>query len=441
MRILHVIGSLDQRSGGPLRAVLDLSARSHHHGLQSEVLGFGGLNVADNPIGREEIHCLPVERPARYCYAAALTPWLISNLRRFDAVILHGMWLYPNWAVSRECQKMGIPYFCFPHGMLEPWSVFRQGRWKALKKVAYWYLREKEILERSAAVFFTTAREREASTRTFPVHPRSYVVVPYGVDVGLRESEEPGVAAYPGKFALFLGRVHPGKNVKFLIEAWAEASVPREWQLVVAGPADPGDLRQLRRLALKLGIAPSISFAGMVTGVEKRRLLRTARWLLLPSSHENFGIVVLEALAAGCPVAMSDQVYLSDDFPADSEVLPLELDAWVAFLRHRMVDEAWREKRRQLDAAKLTPKFRFDNVARDWCALVRGLIAAQGRGSGCADPPQAGNGPEVGTAEYGATLKRRPERLSALLEGASGVGRIPEADAQLRARDSGHIKF
>src|ERR1017187_9331323 len=143
MNILHVVGSLDQWSGGPLRAVLDLSAMALPRGLNSEIVGFGPIAVPDNPLPVGLIHCLPTRGPASYGYAPDLRQWCRENLKRFDVVMLHGMWSYANWAVSQECLAAGLPYIIFLHGMLDLWPVRGQGIWKRLKKTFYWHWREK----------------------------------------------------------------------------------------------------------------------------------------------------------------------------------------------------------------------------------------------------------------------------------------------------------
>jgi glycosyltransferase involved in cell wall biosynthesis len=374
VRILHVLPSLDQRYGGPLRAVLDLSARSLPLDLDSEVLGFGRLSIPDNPFPLDKIHELPQSFPQSYSFAPGLRAWIARHLTRFDGVILHGMWMYPNWAFLKACRKARVPYVCFPHGMLEPWALYGQGLFKAVKKTLYWVLRERAIFKHASAVFFTTERERKLAQATFTLPPSSFVVVPYGVDCAATRAAQPAnpELSIPAdrKVALFLGRVHPKKNVDFLIEAWAKSSPDPRWLLIVAGPAEPAYQRSLDRLTRQCRVQDQVRFVGPVSGLDKSYLLGRAAWFLLPSQQENFGISVLEAINAGCPVAISDQVYLSDHFHEKSEVLPVRLDAWIEFLRDRMPNEQYRQTLARIDREYLVPKFSMDAVTRNWAATI-----------------------------------------------------------------------
>jgi glycosyltransferase involved in cell wall biosynthesis len=172
------------------------------------------------------------------------------------------------------------------------------------------------------------------------------------------------------KIALFLGRVHPKKGVDFLLRAWHAARLPEEWRLVIAGPAETGYVLGLERLADQLGIRRQIQFTGFVSGDDKAYLFQRANWFLLPSKQENFGIAVLEALSHGCPVAISDQVYLAESFRPESEVLPLELHHWRDFFQRRMVDDHWRLSVLTADRKHLLEKFDTRRVAQAWVDAI-----------------------------------------------------------------------
>ena len=378
MRILHIVGSLDQRSGGPLRAVLDLSAGARRLELESEVLGFGPVNAPDNPLPAQWIHSLPCCGPPSYGYSPPLRQWLQRNLGRFDAAMLHGMWSYANWAAAGACAGAGVPYIQFPHGMLDLWSVRGQGFWKKLKKSLYWNLFERRVLAGSQAVFFTTVRELQNARKTFglpAIHP--LIVRPHGMRCADGGGEmQPSAAVFQPagrKVALFLGRVHPKKRPDLLIRAWQRAQLPPDWRLVMAGPGEPAYLSYLNDLAAECGVSGAVQFTGPVAGADKQYLFRRAAWFLLPSEQENFGIAVLEAVMSGCAVAISDQVYLADEFPEGAEILPVDVDVWAHFLRERMTDDSRRIRLVHQTTAKLAPIFDFEKIVRGWVAAIQSV--------------------------------------------------------------------
>ncbi len=379
MRVLNVVGSLDQRSGGPLSAVLNLSAICAPLGLYSEILGFGPISIPDNPLASELVQSLPLGTPTSYGYSPALRRWCRNNLRKFDVVILHGLWMYPNWGVSRECINARIPYIVFPHGMLDLWSVHEQGVLKLMKKRVYWHWRERTVIEDCHAVFFTTRRELQNAMLTLTLPPCTKLVVnPYGVK--RRDSTlpvEPSAKVDQGlrlKIALFLGRIHPKKRPDLLIQAWRNAEVGPEWKLVIAGSGDRSYISTLMRLVRKLNLDDAVQFAGNVAGTDKQYLFQRASWFLLPSEQDNFGIAVIEAVQAGCAIAISDQVYLSDELPAGSEVLPVRLGAWSDFMRKRMPDETWQATQARRVAGALLQQFDHEKVAKGWIDAIEESI-------------------------------------------------------------------
>ncbi|HET7729815.1 MAG TPA: glycosyltransferase family 4 protein [Usitatibacter sp.] len=99
--------------------------------------------------------------------------------------------------------------------------------------------------------------------------------------------------------ALFLGMVTEAKGIAELLHAWPDVmrAVPGA-RLVLAGA---GDIAAARRLAERLGVAPSVSTPGWVGPAEKARLIAQASLLVLPSHAEALPMALLEAGAAGLP--------------------------------------------------------------------------------------------------------------------------------------------
>ena len=378
LRILHVLDSLDQRYGGPVRAILDLTAHSLSRGLDAEILGVGPLMVSDNPVAPERIHALRSSWPKGYGYLPGLDSWLSEHLLRFDGVVLHGMWMYSNWAFRKACARFAVPYAYFPHGMLEPWAVNGQGFAKSVKKKAYWLLRERAVFEDAVAVLYTTLQESRLALQAFRLPKVKTVIVPYGVSIAEKSATVPDRAELmvPDyvNVGLFLGRLHPKKNVEFLLEAWAEARPKDNWHLIVAGTGEPSYVGSVRRTARELGLSTRVSFPGMVTGNDKEYLFRRASWFFLPSYQENFGNAALEAIHYGCPVVLSDQVLICEFLHEHSEVLPLQFGVWVRFIRERMVDEEWRKSLVEFDRRLTKPRFEIEKIAQGWTNSMRDIF-------------------------------------------------------------------
>lgn len=101
----------------------------------------------------------------------------------------------------------------------------------------------------------------------------------------------------PAGHILFIGRLVATKGLPLLLHAMTSTPSP---PLVVVG--DGPERARLEALASRLGITARVTFAGWVPEEEKQRLLAGAEFLVHPALFESFGIAVLEALAAGCPV-------------------------------------------------------------------------------------------------------------------------------------------
>ena len=120
------------------------------------------------------------------------------------------------------------------------------------------------------------------------------------------------------RFLLFLARIHAKKGCDLLIEAFAKiAPAVPDVDLVIAGPDQGGLQAKLQRQADEAGIADRIHWAGMIDGDVKWGALRICNAFVLPSHSENFGIAVVESLAVGRPVLISNQVNIWPEIEAD----------------------------------------------------------------------------------------------------------------------------
>ena len=237
-----------------------------------------------------------------------------------DVVIIHGIWQYHSFAAWRAFNKTQIPYFVYPHGMLDPWFK-RTYPLKHLKKCAYWPWADYRVLRDAVSVLFTTEQERVLARESFRLYQANECVIGYGTSSPPSSIDFPRdlfFSRFPellGKrILLFLGRIHPKKGVDLLIQAFSEVACSDiRLHLVIVGPDQIGWQRSLQQLADTLRVADRITWTGMLSGDLKWAAYRSAELFCLPSHQENFGISVAESLACGLPVAIADSVNISTE--------------------------------------------------------------------------------------------------------------------------------
>ena len=184
-------------------------------------------------------------------------------------------------------------------------------RKSAIWKAALIGFVERANLQGAAAVHVTSRREA-AEAEAFGFSLRRVAEIPNGVDLdraGGGASPAIAGAIASGPYVLFLGRINWKKGLDRLIDAMAHVPAVR---LIVAGNDEEGYQPALESIARRSGVSDRLIVTGPVHGADKMALIDGARALVLPSYSENFGNVVLEAMAAGRPVIVSREVGLAD---------------------------------------------------------------------------------------------------------------------------------
>lgn len=207
-----------------------------------------------------------------------------------EVVHLHGMWLPFLIRVFLWAKRHRIPLVWSTHGCLTDWSF----RHKWLKKRIAWYTYQRLAL-RWATRIHTTGPFETKDLRHHDL-PNEVFEIPLGVHV---PEQPPQKADNPIRTALFLSYIHRKKGLLDLIDAWAELH-PTDWRLVIAGDSQDNYLEEIKAYAAAKNV--NATFTGEVFDQEKEALFQAADLFILPSRSENFGAVVLEALAHGVPV-------------------------------------------------------------------------------------------------------------------------------------------
>jgi glycosyltransferase involved in cell wall biosynthesis len=318
MRILHVLRTLDPAWGGPVEGARNITGRALANGYAVEMVCFDDPSSWWLSSWRPKIH--PLGKINRvYGFNRSLDPWLLANLSRFDAVVVHSIWMYFSYAVWKATRTIKVPYYLFLHGALDPW--FRaQYPLKHIKKLVYWKLAEHRVVRDATAVLFTSEEEMRLAENAFSPYKCRATVAGYGIT---KPAVNPNfdrsaairslTAQHPNlrnrSFLLFLARIHKKKGIDLLLKAFsASKEAMRDTVVMIAGPGGEKELRALKNLASSLGIERDIVWVGPLYGDAKYEAMCAAEAYVLPSHQENFGISVVEALACGTPVLISNKV-------------------------------------------------------------------------------------------------------------------------------------
>ena len=321
MRILHVIPTMSARYGGPAKACGEMSMaiadRSHHVEIfTTNYDGFGGYvepSVAPLSGRRTDItvHTFPVDLPPDYFrISRPLARALNAELKTFDLVHVHSLYLFTSLAAGFFAHRHDVPLILRPHGTLDPY-IYPRHRWR--KRVVEW-LYQNRMFKRASAVHYTTEEERDlAAPYSFG---RPGFVAPLGLNIeDYRPLPPRGSfrARYPemqGKILLlFLGRINFKKGLDVLAKAFGEVTKQRDdVHLVIAGPDNDALKPKVEAWLKAEGVLEKTTFTGMLMGEVKLAALNDADLFVLPSFSENFGIAVIEAMASGLPVLISDRV-------------------------------------------------------------------------------------------------------------------------------------
>ncbi len=396
MRILQVVPSLAPRTGGPATAVLESSRALRAAGIEVSVFATdigaaasahnaGRVTLADLPATRGlDVRLFPAIAPRRIVYSPALARALADAAPAYDLVHIHSLYLHPQFAAYRAAIGACVPYIVSPRGALDGY-LRRRGRIAKAIAGAVW---QRRMLQHAAGLHLTTDDEARLSIDVAPSVRRfivpnglrwdDYQSLPSGAEFRRRHRIAPETP-----IVLYFGRISHKKGLDVLIRAFGILRRESECQLIIAGPDDEGLTSQLRALTMREGVADRVTFTGMQAGAARLEALAAADVWALPSHSENFGNAVVEAMAAGLPVVISDGVNIAADVAAAGAGIVAPIDAR-AFANEIASLLAHPGKRRALGIRGRAFARRYD-----WSVVAPQLIEMYGRVISASDRREA----------------------------------------------------
>ena len=313
MKVLHVAPSIAQSYGGPTYSLAGYVVASRLAGIDVTVAAPRcapeDIDAFLSRAGKTDLHLFRSAGSGAFAASPSLVRWVNGSAKSFDIVHIHGLFNSISSFSARVSFDSNAAVVMRPFGTLSKYTFHHR---RTLLKRAYFAVVEKKNLQSAQALHFTSETERnEADWHGVDFSARAYVIPPPSLAMNARAAQRDGRNG--GSKVLFMGRINPIKNLESLLDAWlfVRRAMPGAL-LELAGDGDPDYVAALQRRASMNGIASSVAFRGFVSKEKKDRLLSSASLLVLPSHHENFGVVVLEALEAGVPVVVSPEVHLAD---------------------------------------------------------------------------------------------------------------------------------
>lgn len=323
MKVLHVIPSVAPVRGGPSQAVLEAVHGLIRLGVDAEIATTNddGAGTLDVPLLERVTYrgvpvrffprWSPVSRAVReFACSAPLARWLWAHVGDYDLVHAHAFLSFAPSTAMALARWRRVPYIVRPLGLLGRWSL-QQRPWR---KRAFLAAIDRANLDGSRGIEYTAREEMEEAAALGLRAPG--FVLPFGInlptpiaDARQRVRERLGVPA-DEPLVLFMSRLHPKKGLEPLLDALAGIA-HRRFSLVVAGSGDAQYEAALRERVKQGPLGARTHFPGFVQGTLKQELLQGADVFALTSHSESFGIAVVEALAAGTPVIITEGVPLA----------------------------------------------------------------------------------------------------------------------------------
>ncbi|HEX6540021.1 MAG TPA: glycosyltransferase [Candidatus Dormibacteraeota bacterium] len=330
VRCLHVIASMDATHGGDVRATADLCTTLTFLGAPCEIatLDGGGAAGSSTAVHPQDV---PVHRfapsfPRRLGNSMQLARWLHRHARDFDLLEVHGVFCATSLLAASAARRSHVPFIVHPHGSLDPFDLRKH---RALKRLLGPFF-DRMLLRPARALVFTSPVEMANANSFGAPTPRFNVPPPILNDPGTGDRDafrariDVGAATF---VLLFMSRIDYKKGLVRTLRALARLRDDAiDAVLVIAGSGDSAYEATVEAEVERLGIDAHVHFIGFVDGQDKVDAFAGADAFVLASDNENFGVVVVEALRAGLPVVISDQVAIAADLGVTGAAVVVEPD-------------------------------------------------------------------------------------------------------------------
>ncbi|NJO41834.1 MAG: glycosyltransferase [Cyanobacteria bacterium RU_5_0] len=391
LRILQIVPSISLVYGGPSQMVLGLSKGLAAHGVDVTIL----TTNANGDVGQAPLD-VPLDRPVkqdgyqiryfrcspfrRYKFSIELLHWLTRHVTEFNLAHIHALFSPISTAAATVARFRHLPYILRPLGTLDPADLQKKRQLKQL----YAALFERSNLAGASAVHFTSDQEAKISER-FGITTND-LVIPLGVPkLADRHGSVQDLRRDLGipidcPIVLFMSRIDRKKGLDLVLPALKqllEEGLQFHFMLAGSNPQDPDYENQIQVQIQRSPLSAHTTITGFASGEFKAALLQASDLFVLPSYYENFGIAVAEAMAAGVPVVISDQVHIWREIQQAEAgwVSSCEVASLKAQLRSALQTPQERQRRGANAKAHTIEHYSWDAIAQQMIQAYQQILA------------------------------------------------------------------
>ncbi len=305
-----------------------------------------------------------IVRPRRFWTFFSLPLRLLLDRPGADVVFSPTHYIPRFFAIPRVMSIMDLSYLEYP-------QLFRK---KDLHQLVHWTAYS---VARASRIFTISEFSKHAIIEAYHVPADRVVVTHPGFSMDTKPIKLDVQKKYklPSSYILSVGTIQPRKNYTLLIEAFAKyvkAHGDEKTDLVIVGKK--GWLYEpIFQAPKKFGVENRVKFLSFVPDSDLPSLYANAQCFCLPSLYEGFGLPVLEAMASGCPVVVSNSSSLPEIAgKAGIYVDPQDVDSIVAGLHAAISERNTPEgKRRIADGIEQMKKFTWEQAAKETLKILK----------------------------------------------------------------------
>ncbi|HLF63648.1 MAG TPA: glycosyltransferase [Saprospiraceae bacterium] len=306
MKVLHITASYKPAYiyGGPVFSISALTEALAQNGVGTDVYtttANGHENLKLDTSKTYRIDGVSVKYSPRYLGGLFFSPKLMKDLWKhckiYDVVHIHSWWNFVSIFACVVCLIRCVTPVLSLRGTMSDFSFDNKKVW--VKKLFHECVGS--FLLKRCNIHFTSAGELANARRWFS--PARYFIL-RNITV-IPPVSQSGTETHNSFELVFLGRLHPIKNLEILIDAIKGLDLP--CRLKIYGQGDPDYVKRLKSRA-----GENVQWMGWVEGEEKFKALRDADIFVLISQYENFGNVLVEALSQGTAVICARGIGISD---------------------------------------------------------------------------------------------------------------------------------